>query len=101
MGTLPPCTFITLYVFIPTEICLNWCTEYQIQIGESSQHNMDLHAFFVVGFDVSPKSVLWKRIGLLIELSTVCFHHAEGTGRIYISYVILHSFATQHQASQK
>lgn len=49
---------------------------------------MDLHAFFVVVSDVSPKSDLWKRMGLLIELNTVCFHHSEGTGRIYISYVI-------------
>ena len=88
MGTLPPCIFITIYVFIPTEIGLNWCTEYQIQIGESSQHNMNRHAFFVVVSDVSPKSDLWKRMGLLIELSTVCYHHGEGTGRIYISYVI-------------
>lgn len=49
-----------------------------MQIGKPSQHNMAFHTFFI--FDVSPKSVLWKQVGLLIEVNTVCFHQCEGTG---------------------
>ena len=64
---------------------------------------MDLHAFFVVDFDVSPKSVLWKPMGLLIESSTVCFHHCEGTGRIYIyhtSYYTVLQHSIKHLRSE-
>lgn len=37
---------------------------------------------FVVGFFfyLSPKSVLWKQMELLMEVSAVFFHQFEGTG---------------------
>lgn len=85
LSTWPHCLLVNERKLMTKCMCIYTYRNISTLGGQSFKYKLAklpsiVQLFVLFFFDLSPKSVLWKHMGLLMEVSTVCFHQFEGTG---------------------